>query len=216
MASLTRSRTAGAFVLLALTPLVAAALTACSDPVPENPTLNVSLEETSTGADAQPVTAKKALDTARAAAKEKASDAKLLVVQTAQPAKPGEAPMWGYVFGSPSQNKTYMIYIHQGKAMPSEKTGEAGLTKEQWAKIPGDDAWPIDSDKAYEAALRASGSQWDPDEYSMALQTIVKKPDPGAAFGEALKWYVTFDFGAAMETTAPIAVDAKTGEVTSK
>ena len=48
---------------------------------------------------------------ARSALSTMAPDAKLLVVQTAQAVTSTGTPVWAYLFGSPSSDKTFVVYL---------------------------------------------------------------------------------------------------------
>lgn len=156
-------------------------------------------------------TAKAGLTIATSALETMAPDARLLVVQTAQSVTPTASPVWVYLFGSPKTDKTYAVYVSEGKLMGSQEYGEAGLTKEQWADVPDPSAWVVDDDVAYQAALDVSGAKGEPAGHFMGLQTYVPSSTAGPT-SKSFVWYVYFDPGQSGATTATIQVDAKSGE----
>jgi len=157
-------------------------------------------------------TARAGLDVARSALETMAPDAKLLVVQTAQAATPADVPVWAYLFGSPSTDLTYLVYVTNGTVMTASEYGTAGLDADEWELVPGVEDWVVDSDQAYQSALDVSGASGDPNAYYMGLQTYLPRAMEASATGEAFIWYVYFDPGASGATTSTIQVDAATGE----
>ena len=141
-----------------------------------------------------------------------APDAKLLVVQTAEAATPTSTPVWGYLFGSPANDKIWVVYVANGVSMGAQEYGTAGLSKTEWAAVPGTDGWTVDSDTAYTKALAASGAKGAPAAYMMGLLTF--KPTSDTSTVQPLVWSVQFDPGASGATTSSINVDAKTGVAT--
>lgn len=188
-------------VLLTAFALGLAALTACGGGKPATPV-------------AQGQTAKAALPVAQSAMTTIAPDAKLLLVQTAEAVTPTATPVWAYLFGSPATDKAYVVYVDKGKATPASQYGNAGLTKAEWAVVPGIDAWKIDSDQAYTKALAASGAKGAPAAYGMAFVTYVPK-SAGKTTIKAFVWNVSFEPGTSGAATGTIGVDAKTGAVTA-
>ena len=168
----------------------------------------------SSDADGQTTTAKDDLSAASSALSTMAPDAKLLVVQTAAPVNPSVTPAWSYMFGSPKSGKLYAVTMNEGKVMHATETGPAGLDEKEWADVPDSDSWPIDSDEAYDAALKASGIKGVPRSYTMLLETYV----PASARGKenptkALVWYVGFEAETGSGEGSVVQVDAKSGEV---
>jgi len=155
-------------------------------------------------------TAKSFLPLAQSALSTMAPDAKLLVVQTAQSVTETGTPVWAYLFGSPSKDLTFAVYVADGKIMQAGEYSQGGLTKEQWDEIPAVTEWKIDSDKALEAALAAANA--DTKTYNMGMQTWVPNAESTTQTAEALTWYIYLG----EETSAPVQVDARTGKVTSK
>lgn len=155
-------------------------------------------------------TAKGSLPVARSALSTMAPDAKLLVVQTAQAVTATATPVWGYLFGSPKTDKTFVVYVENGKAMAAQEYGTAGLTAQEWAAVPGTDLWKIDSDQAYKTAFAAGGGKGTPEAYAMGLVTYVPKAAATSTVSPFV-WSVVFQPGASGVTTATIEVDAKTG-----
>jgi hypothetical protein len=138
-----------------------------------------------------------------------APDAKLLVVQTAEAATPTSTPVWGYLFGSPANDKIWVVYVANGVSMGAQEYGTAGLSKTEWAAVPTLDGWTVDSDIAYTKALAVSGAKGAPKAYMMGLLTF--KPTSDTSTVEPFVWSVQFDAGASGATTSSINVDAKTG-----
>lgn len=156
-------------------------------------------------------TAMGALSVARSALSTMAPDAKLLLVQTATTVTTTSSPVWAYLFGSPKSNKTYVVYIAEGKSMGAAEYGDAGLSADEWKKVPGTDAWKIDSKAAYDSAVKAAGAKGDPAGYNMGMLMFV----PASAEANTSKpfiWYVQFDPGTSGVSTATVEVDAKTGK----
>jgi len=139
-----------------------------------------------------------------------APDAKLLVVQTAEGVAPTATPVWAYLFGSPSTDKTYVVYAGAGKSMGAQEYGTAGLSKDDWSKVPTSDGWKIDSDSAYTKAFAVSSAKSDPSQYYMYFLTY--KPSTDTSTVEPFVWNIQFDPGESGATTNTITVDAKTGE----
>jgi hypothetical protein len=161
----------------------------------------------------QGMTAKAALPIARSALSTTAPDAKLLLVQTAQAVTPTSTPVWAYLFGSPKSDKTYVVYVDKGKASPASEYSKAGLSKTEWAAVPGTDEWKVDSDQAYSKAFTASGGKGVPAAWGMGFVTYIPKA-AGATTEKTFVWSVMFQPGASGATTGTIQVDAKTGAVT--
>ena len=138
-----------------------------------------------------------------------AADAKLLVVQTAQAVTPTGTPVWGYLFGSPANDKIWVVYVANGVSMGAQEYGTAGLSKTEWAAVPSTDSWKIDSDAAYTKALALSGAKGAPAAYMMGLLTF--KPASDTSTVEPFVWSVQFDPGVSGATTSAINVDAQTG-----
>jgi len=141
-----------------------------------------------------------------------APDAKLLVVQTAEATTPTSTPVWGYLFGSPANDKIWVVYVANGVSMGAQEYGTAGLSKTEWAAVPGTDGWTVDSDTAYTKALAVSGAKGAPAAYMMGLLTF--KPTSDTSTVQPFVWSVQFDPGASGATTTSINVDAKTGVAT--
>jgi len=171
----------------------------------------------STGTTAAPVksgtTAKAGLPIATSMLTTTAPDAKLLVVQTANTVTTTSAPVWSYLFGSPKTDKTYLVYVKDGKAEPAAEYGTAGLGKTEWPLVPSADAWVIDSDVALQKAQAASGAK-PAGPYTMGFISHVPKSEK-VSTTKALVWYVSFD-QASGASTGTVEVDAKTGAVVAK
>lgn len=138
-------------------------------------------------------------------------DAKLLMVQNAMGTKPGEAPTWVYVFGSPSKGTMYSVSVRQGLVMDVTDSGKAPLESGEWADVPGISKWKIDSDKAYDKAYEVSGAKSAPNSYSMLLETYIPK-SAAESKTEPFTWYFSFDPGESGATDKIIKVNAETGE----
>jgi hypothetical protein len=151
-------------------------------------------------------TAKSELNVAKSALSTMAPDAKLLIVQTAQPVTTS-TPVWAYLFGSPSTDKTYVVYVREGKAMGASEYGTAGLPKDEWGSVPGTDGWQVDSDAALQKAKDASPVK-QPKQYSMGFLTYVPKSQTASATTKPFIWYVSLEEANA---SATVEVDAKTG-----
>lgn len=183
---------------------VAAVLAACGTTAAEKP------------AAASSSTARGGLEVASATLSTTAPDARLLLVQTVQPATETSGPVWGYLFGSQANDTTYLVYLQDGELIQVQEYGQVGLSPEQWAEVPGDDAWPIDSDQALDAVVKALGATSTPTAYVMGMQTYVPETTQTAA-AKALTWYVSFeDQMLSGDASGTIMVDAKTGKVTSE
>ena len=154
-------------------------------------------------------TALGSLAAARSSLSTMAPDAKLLVVQTAQAVTPTGTPVWAYLFGSPGNDKTFVVYLTNGQSMGAQEYGTAGLSADEWKKVPGADSWKIDSDQAYTKALAVSGAKGDPAAYMMGLLTY-KSPDDTSTI-KPFVWRVIFDPGTSGATTGTVEVDANSG-----
>ncbi len=138
-----------------------------------------------------------------------APDAKLLFVQTAQAVTPTDTPVWAYLFGSPSTDKTFAVYVRSGQLMGAQEYGAAGLSADEWKKVPETDPWKVDSDEAYTKALAVSGAKGDPAAYVMGLLAYKAAEDTTTV--KPFVWQVNFDPGTSGATTSTIGVDANTG-----
>lgn len=154
-------------------------------------------------------TALGSLAVAQSALSTMAPDAKLLVVQTAQGVPPTATPVWGYLFGSPANDKTFVVYTNNGQSMGAQEYGSAGLSADEWKKVPSTDSWKVDSDEAYKRALAVSGAKGTPNAYMMGLVTYKAAEDTSTV--KALVWQVGFNPGTSGATTGTIEVDANTG-----
>lgn len=154
-------------------------------------------------------TALGSLSNARSSLSTMAPDAKLLLVQMAQGTTPTSTPAWAYLFGSPSNDKTFVVYTTEGKVMQAGEYGQAGLSADEWKKVPGTEDWKVDSDEAYKKALAVSGAKGDPAGYYMGL--MIYKATEDTSTIKPLVWQVFFDPGESGATTSTVEVDAKTG-----
>lgn len=153
--------------------------------------------------------AKGQLSVAESALSTMAPDAKLLIVQTASGTPTTATPVWAYLFGSPTSNKTYVVYASDGQVMGASEYGVLEMAEDEWASVPGADEMKIDSDEAYTKALAASGAKGDPNAYMMGIMMFKPKEDTSTI--EPLTWQVQFDPGDSGATTSTVEVDAKTG-----
>lgn len=195
----TRTRLAG-IVLVAALALGAALLSGCS-----------GSSTTATPAKAGS-TAIGGLATAKSALATTSPDAKLLVVETAQAVEPTGTPIWAYVFGSPSTDKIYVVYMTGGQSMGSQENGKAGLSAAEWAKVPSTDQWKIDSDAAYTKAFAAGGGKGAPAAYMMGFVTYKAAADTSTI--EPMVWNIQFDPGTSGVTDKIVYVNANTGAAT--
>lgn len=184
------------FVAIAALALVVAMLAGCA-------------KSSSTTSTKSGTTALDNLSVAESSLSTTAPDAKLLVVQTSQATTPTVTPIWAYLFGSPSTDKTYLVYATAGKSMGANAYGTAGLTKAQWKQVPGVSDWKIDSDVAYSKALAVSGAKGAPTQYFMYFLTYKPKTDTSTV--DAYMWNVQFNPGTSGATTSTIGVDLKSG-----
>jgi hypothetical protein len=163
----------------------------------------------------QPGTAKQGFAAAQSALSTTAPDAKLLLVQSAAEVTPTAAPVWAFLFGSPKDDKTYVVYIQDSKMISTAEYGTAGLSAEEWAEVPSSDAWTMDSDVAYEKALTASGAKSAPAGYNMGFLTYVPQTETTSTT-KPFVWYVSFNAGTSGASTGNIEVDMKTGAATAE
>jgi hypothetical protein len=154
-------------------------------------------------------TALAGLSAAQASLLTTAPDAKLLVVQTAQAVTTTGTPVWAYLFGSPSSDKTYVVYVANGASMGAQLYGTAGLTTSEWSKVPTTTTWKIDSDAAYTKALAVSGASGTPTAYMMGFMTY--KPASDTSTIDPFVWSVEFEAGSSGATTSAINVNMNTG-----
>lgn len=152
------------------------------------------------------------LPTADAAVKAKYPDAKLLVVQNGSTATATKDAMWVFTYGSPTTGGMYSVSVAQGKVVAfSEDDGVAPLHPDEWASIPDTKTWEVDSDKAYDKALKASGVKGTPASFSMLMETYVPKATTDEQV-KAFMWYVAFQSADSKEAPQVITVDAKSGK----
>jgi hypothetical protein len=154
-------------------------------------------------------TAQAGLKAAQSALSTTAPDAKLLVVQTAQAVSPTATPVWGYLFGSPSTDKTYVVYLSNGKSMGMQEYGTSGLSAADWKKVPSSDAWKVDSDVALSKAWALTGTSGNPPAYLMGFMTFKPKTDTSTV--EPFVWSVQFDPGTSGGPAKAYNVNATTG-----
>ncbi|HET6350585.1 MAG TPA: hypothetical protein VFG89_00430 [Coriobacteriia bacterium] len=215
MSHVRTSRVITLMIAIVMALVLAIAATGCSAKKSAKPDNSGSSQEsTSTGEQAKKDTAKSGIEVARAALSTSAPEAKLLMVQTATAVSATSTPVWGYLFGSPKTDKTYVVYVVNGEVMRSGEYGKAGMSAKDWAQVGAADAFKIDSDEAYTRALAVSGAKQGaaPPRYLMGLQTYVS-PDTAKKTGAApYTWYVVFDPGASGATSSTIDVDGNTGK----
>lgn len=136
-------------------------------------------------------------------------DAKLLVVSTDQPTSPKMAPTWLFTFGSPKTGSLYVVYVRGGRPIGVHVVDSSGLTAKEWSAVPGTDAWKIDSDSAYKAALAAVGATTTPGAYAMGMNTYKTSIDTSTA--EPFSWRVHLYPGQGGGATQTVDVNATTG-----
>jgi len=198
------SRSARAIVTIAFALALVVALAGCGNKA----TTDATQPAAQTG-----LSAKAGLPLAASALATMAPDAKLLVVQTADAVTTTSTPVWSYLFGSPKDDKTYLVYVENGKAMPASEYGTAGLKKAEWDKVPNADDWKIDSEAAAKSARAAAGASAT-SAYTMGFLTYVPSDDKKTTT-KVFTWYVSFD-PTSGATTGTVEVDANTGEVVGK
>jgi len=189
-----------AVVLVALL-VVAAFITGCGS----SKSAEQTQPQTKPGA-----SAKDGLQAAQSALSTMAPDAKLLIVQTAQAVTPTATPVWAYLFGSPKNDKVYIVYLTNGQSMGAQEYAKAGMTAEEWKTVPDTAKWKIDSPEALTKALAVSGAKGEPNAYMMGFITYKSKADTSTV--QPFVWNIQFDPGASGATTQPIDVNAETGE----
>lgn len=188
-------------VLVALMALAAAAVvTGC----------NKNTAETPSGG----TTAKGNVEVAKSSLSTTAPDAKLLLVQTANVVTETSTPVWQYLFGSPKDGSIYAVTVKDGKVVATEPYGTAGMEDAEWAQVPGADEWKIDSDAAYDAALKANSKNTKATPWAMGFVTYVPKSAESSTTIDAFKWSVAFDPQSQTGSANSVDVDAKTGEAT--
>ena len=155
------------------------------------------------------ITAKQALPIAMSALATTAPDAKLLVGQSAQPITATSTPVWEFLLGSPKTDVVYAVIVMGGKGQAQEY-GKAGLTADEWAKVPSVDAWKVDSDVAHQKAITVYSNGKNA-AYVMGFVTYVpakaKTPDSKPQI-----WVVNFDPASiGHATTSTVDVSMTTG-----
>lgn len=138
-----------------------------------------------------------------------APDAKLLLVTLGEDTAPTGTPVWTFLFGSPSTDKSYVVHISLGQVMAAQEYGAAGLTKGEWSNVPGTESWKIDSDAAYAKALTLGGADRSSSKYMMGLETYKSSADTGTV--EPFVWRVLLYPSTSSETTTHVDVNATTG-----
>jgi hypothetical protein len=146
---------------------------------------------------------------ARSAALKAAPDARLLLVQTFEATTPTSAPVWYYLFGSPSAMTAYAVVASQGRLMSTEQVAGEGFPSSEWSAVPSADAWKIDSDAAYAKAFEVDGAGRRPRPYTMGFETY--KPSTDTSTVEPFTWRVTLFPGTNTEATGTVDVSATTG-----
>lgn len=152
------------------------------------------------------------LEVAQSALATAAPDARLLVVQMMESVPTTGTPYWAYLFGSPSTDIGYVVYASAGEIMTWSEYGALGLTEDEWASVPDAKAWKVDSNQAYEKALKASGATGTPLGYFMGFVTYKSTEDTSTI--QPFQWNIWLDPGTSGATENLIIVDAKTGKTT--
>jgi len=158
-------------------------------------------------------TALESLTVAQSALSTIAPEAKLLLVQTAESVSGTASPVWAYLFGSPTDDKTYVVYVVDGAVMSAGEYGTAGLPEDEWPLVPDATSWKIDSDVAYTNALEAAGLSGNPP-YSMGMITYIPSAEASTTTSIPFTWYISIEPAASGDATTSVQVDAKTGEAT--
>lgn len=123
-----------------------------------------------------------------------------------------DKPVFTYIFGSPDNGQMYSVSITNGKTMGAVDAGPAPLKESEWASVPKDGSWKIDSDEAYDKAIKKSGIKDTPAAFSMLLNTYSPESSKGNA--KPMTWYVSFSTTGASDSASLFEVDAMTGDVT--
>lgn len=156
-------------------------------------------------------TAKQTYPTAKSSLSTMAPDAKMLLVTTANVITPTSTPVWQYLFGSQKDGKTYAVTVQNGKAIP-QAYGTAGLGAAEWAQIPGESEWKIDSDVAVQKALGVYTVGTKDTAYILGLVTYVPKSS-GKSKVQPMVWSISFDPASkGSAPTSTVNVNAVTGE----
>lgn len=159
-------------------------------------------------------TAKGNATVARSALSTTAPDAKLLLVQTANVISTTSTPVWQYLFGSPKDGSIYAVTVKDKKVMGTQPYGDSGMDKAEWALVPADDEWAIDSDAAYKSALAANKKNTAAIPYAMGFVTYIPKSAAASSSIEPFVWSIAFDPQSTLGSPNTVNVDAKTGKAT--
>jgi hypothetical protein len=155
------------------------------------------------------MTAKQASEVAVKALATTAPDAKLLVAETAQPVSPTSTPIWEFLYGNPKTDVLYAIIVDNGKAQKQEY-GKGGLSASEWAAVPNLSNWKVDSDAAYNAALKVypNGTKA---QYIPGFVTYIPKR-AGNTATKPMTWVFVFDERSkGNAATSTVNVDMATG-----
>jgi hypothetical protein len=118
--------------------------------------------------------------------------------------------VWDYIVGSPKTDLLYEVMIQDGKGQFQEYT-KAQLTAAEWAAVPAESAWKLDSDAAYAKAI-AVYPQGKTAAYYPSLLTYVPPSAPAGDYN-AMKWVFNFDPASkGTATTSTVVVDMATGQ----
>jgi len=196
MNHLTTARVTRGALVLALALMLSVALVGC------NQTTEKKAESGNTAMDNMEV-AKSSLSTT-------APDAKLLLVQTANVVTATSTPVWQYLFGSPKDGTIVAVTVEKGKVTATQPYGSAGMDDAEWKLIPDSSDWKIDSDAAFEAALKTDKKATDKTPWAMGFVTYIPKSAASSTTIDPFVWSVALDPQGTTPST--VDVDAKTGE----
>jgi hypothetical protein len=153
-------------------------------------------------------TARHAYEIARSALSTIAPDGRMLIAETVWPVSATSTPIWQFLIGSPKTGTTYAAVVNQGQGF-YQKYSEKALPANEWAAVPLDSAWKVDSDAALTAALGAfPAGKGAP--YTERLVTYV--PKSAKAPAKPMTWAVAFQPQEGATTT--VEVDVSTGAAT--
>ena len=158
-------------------------------------------------------TAKDAYTLAKSALSTKAPDAKLLVCQAADTISTTSTPIWEFLIGSPKTDAVWAVLVQNGKAEASDY-GTADLSDAEWAQVPAESAWKVDSPAAHDAALKVypNGAVA---KYFMGFVTYIPKSAQAENTTKPMTWVVSFDPASiGNAATSTVNVDMGTGVAT--
>ncbi len=170
----------------------------------------VGCNKTAEKAEPSGPTAMDSIGVAKSSLSTSAPDAKLLLVQTANVVTATSTPVWQYLFGSPKDGSIVAVTVENGKVTATQPYGSAGMDESEWKLIPDSAEWKIDSDEAFDAALKTDKKATDKTPWAMGFVTYVPKSAASSTTIDPFVWSVALDPQGATPST--IDVNAKTGE----